>query len=138
MSPNVQIIAMPVPFSGSASSCATTGTGTRNSGVNTVEPTSDAYRSSPGCATSATHAGISSGRDVSISIVPAPSSRSNAIRWYRPSISRSSISACATALRKSTSHSVGASALYASPARSIRRNPICEIRRARSPIVVYM
>ena len=40
-SPNVQIIAMPVPFSGSASSWATTGTGTRNSGVCTVVPTSD-------------------------------------------------------------------------------------------------
>ena len=37
-SPNVQTIAIPVPFSGSASSCATTGTGTRNSGVRTVVP----------------------------------------------------------------------------------------------------
>src|SRR4029453_1469459 len=31
ISPNVQIMAIPVPFSGSASSCATTGTGTPNS-----------------------------------------------------------------------------------------------------------
>ena len=37
-SPNVQIIAMPVPLSGSASSCATTGTSTPNRGVVTVEP----------------------------------------------------------------------------------------------------
>ena len=32
-SPNVQIIAMPLPFSGSASACALTGTSTPNSGV---------------------------------------------------------------------------------------------------------
>ena len=36
VSPNVQIIAMPEPFSGSASSCATTGTSTSNSGERTV------------------------------------------------------------------------------------------------------
>src|SRR6478609_920651 len=35
VSPNVQIIAMPEPFSGSASGCATTGTGTPKSGVRT-------------------------------------------------------------------------------------------------------
>ena len=34
----MQIWAAPVPFSGSASSCATTGTGTRNTGVSTVAP----------------------------------------------------------------------------------------------------
>ena len=33
VSPNVQIMAMPEPFSGSASSWATTGTSTPNSGV---------------------------------------------------------------------------------------------------------
>ena len=37
-SPNVQIIAMPVPFSGSASAWARTGTGTPNSGVSTSCP----------------------------------------------------------------------------------------------------
>ena len=68
MSPNVQIIAMPLPFSGSASACARTGTGTPNSGVVTSVPKSGLYRSSSGCATSATQAGISSGRVVSISI----------------------------------------------------------------------
>ena len=35
VSPNVQIIAMPDPFSGSASSCASTGTSTWNNGVST-------------------------------------------------------------------------------------------------------
>ena len=79
-SPKVQIMATPVPFSGSASSCATTGTGTRNSGVSAVVPTSEANRSSDGFTTSATHAGISSGRLVSISTFP-PSSRSNVMRW---------------------------------------------------------
>ena len=39
-SPNVQIIAMPLPFSGSASACALTGTGTLNSGVTTSVPNS--------------------------------------------------------------------------------------------------
>ena len=40
VSPNVQIIAMPVPLSGSASRCARTGTPTPNSGVVTVVPNS--------------------------------------------------------------------------------------------------
>ena len=40
VSPNVQIIAMPEPFSGSASSWATTGTSTPNTGVVTVCPKS--------------------------------------------------------------------------------------------------
>ena len=39
-SPNVQIIAMPVPLSGWASGWATTGTSTSNSGVRTVVPNS--------------------------------------------------------------------------------------------------
>jgi hypothetical protein len=42
VSPNVQIIAAPVPFSGSARRCATTGTPTPNTGVRTVVPTSAA------------------------------------------------------------------------------------------------
>jgi hypothetical protein len=40
VSPNVQIIAMPVPLSGSASGWATTGTSTPKSGVSTVVPNS--------------------------------------------------------------------------------------------------
>ena len=39
-SPNVQIIAMPEPFSGSASSCALIGTRTPKSGVTTSVPKS--------------------------------------------------------------------------------------------------
>ena len=39
-SPNVQIIATPVPFSGSASACARTGTRTPKSGVTTSVPKS--------------------------------------------------------------------------------------------------
>ncbi len=39
-SPNVQIIAMPLPFDGSASVCALTGTRTPNSGVRTSVPNS--------------------------------------------------------------------------------------------------
>ena len=67
MSPNVQIIAMPVPLSGSASGCGRTGTRTPNNGVTTSFPNSGLYRSSSGWATNATQAGISSGRVVSIS-----------------------------------------------------------------------
>ena len=40
MSPKVQIIATPVPFSGSASACARSGTRTPKSGVTTSEPKS--------------------------------------------------------------------------------------------------
>jgi hypothetical protein len=40
MSPKVQIIAMPLPFSGSASACAFTGTRAPNSGVTTSVPNS--------------------------------------------------------------------------------------------------
>ena len=40
MSPKVQIMAMPDPFSGSASSWARTSTSTPNNGVRTVEPNS--------------------------------------------------------------------------------------------------
>ena len=40
VSPNVQIMALPVPLSGSASSWATTGTSTPNTGVVTVVPNS--------------------------------------------------------------------------------------------------
>ena len=73
-SPKVQIIAMPVPLSFWARWCATTGTSTPKTGVVTVVPNSGWYRSSSGCATSATHAGMSSGRLVSISMTP-PSGR---------------------------------------------------------------
>ena len=66
MSPKVQIIAMPEPFSGSAKVCASTGTSTPNIGEVTVVPNSGWYRSSSGCATSATQAGTSSGRVVSM------------------------------------------------------------------------
>ncbi len=79
MSPNVQTMAMPVPLPGSASGCVRTGTGTPNSGVVTVVPASAAYRSSSGCATSATHAGSSSGRVVATATAP-PSGRRNASR----------------------------------------------------------
>ena len=50
--------------------------------------------------------------------------------WYAPGISRSSSSACATAVRKSTSQSVGASAWYASPRARLRRNARWLVRRA--------
>jgi hypothetical protein len=39
-SPNVQIIATPLPFSGSANACAFTGTRTPKSGVTTSDPKS--------------------------------------------------------------------------------------------------
>ncbi len=66
----MQIMATPVPFSGSASSWARIGTSAPNNGVTAEEPTTSRYRSSDGFATRATHAGISSGRDVSISTEP--------------------------------------------------------------------
>ena len=83
-SPNVQIIAMPLPFSGSASGCARIGTRAPNSGVITRCPNSGWYRSSSGCATSATQAGISSGRVVSISIVAASRPKRDAVIGARP------------------------------------------------------
>ena len=80
-SPNVQIIAMPVPFAGSASGCARTGTGTSKSGVITSVSNSGSYRSSSGWATSATHAGSSSDRVVSISTnTPGAPARANRSR----------------------------------------------------------
>jgi hypothetical protein len=45
------------------------GTSTPNSGVRTVVPKRSLYRSSSGCATSATQAGISSGRVVSLAVL---------------------------------------------------------------------
>ena len=79
-SPNVQIIARPVPFSGSASACAFTSTGALKRGVSTVRPKSGWYRGSSGWATSATQAGMSSGRVVSISTNP-PTSVAKRMRW---------------------------------------------------------
>jgi hypothetical protein len=69
-SPKVQTMAIPVPLSGSASRCASTGTSTEKSGVRTVRPNSGWYRASSGCATRATQAGMSSGRVVSIHTGP--------------------------------------------------------------------
>ena len=128
-------IAIPDPLSGSASGCASTGTGTPNTGVSTEDPNRDWYRASSGCATSATQAGSSSGRVVSIH-TGDPSAARKEIRWNAPATSRSSSSACATAVWKVTSHSVGASARYASPRERLRRNARCDTRRAASLIVV--
>jgi hypothetical protein len=75
VSPNVQIMAIPEPLSGCASSWATTGSSTSNSGEVTVVPNSGWYRSSSGWATRATHAGRSSGRVVSMKTFPSPSER---------------------------------------------------------------
>ena len=66
----MQIIAIPVPFSGSASAWARTD-GHPEQRRHHLGPNSGLYRSSSGWATSATHAGISSGRVVSISRKPA-------------------------------------------------------------------
>ena len=74
MSPKVQIMAMPVPFSGSARWWARTGTSTSNSGVRTVVPNSGWKRTSSGWATIATQLASSSGRVVSMTrSPPAPS-----------------------------------------------------------------
>ena len=48
MSPNVHTITSPVPFAGSASRCARTGTSVPNRGVRTVVPNRGWYRSSSG------------------------------------------------------------------------------------------
>ena len=128
---------MPVPLAGSASGCARTGTSTPNTGVRTAAPTRSAYRSSSGWQTSATHAGSSSGRVVSIS-TSRPSGPVNRSRWYAPGRSRSSSSACATAVPYPTSHRVGASAWYASPRARLRRNARWLAARAADPIVVYV
>ncbi len=109
VSPNVQIMATPVPFSGSASSWATIGTDTPKSGVVACWPKSGWKRSSSGWATTATHAGSSSGRVVSISS-GAPSGPVKTSLWYAPGSSLSVSSACATDVFMSTSHSVGDSA----------------------------
>ena len=52
-------------------------------------------------------------------------------------MSRSSSSACAIAVWSVTSHSVGASAWYASPRARLRRNARWLATSDRSPIVVY-
>ena len=63
---------MPLPFCRIGQRDAPcTGTRTPKSGVTTSRPNSGWYRASSGCATSATQAGISSGRVVSISTRPA-------------------------------------------------------------------
>ena len=80
-SPNVQHMTRPDPLSGSAASCAMTGSSTPYRGEVTVWPKSPAYRSSSGCAMSATQAAMSSGRVVSMCTGPAPSVRSKATRW---------------------------------------------------------
>ena len=80
VSPKVQIIAIPAPLSGCASSWAFTGTSTPNSGEVTVVSNSSRYRSSSGCATRATQEGSSSGRVVSIHTF-CPSGRWKEIRW---------------------------------------------------------
>ena len=80
VSPKVQIMAMPVPLSGAASSWATIGTSTPNSGVRADFPNSGWKRSSSGWATRATQAGSSSGRVVSIQIA-WPSGPSKRILW---------------------------------------------------------
>ena len=74
-SPKVQIIAIPEPLSFCARRWATTGTSTPNKGVVTVLPKNFWYRSSSGCATRATQAGISSGLVVSIKILPSGPSK---------------------------------------------------------------
>src|SRR2546421_4070226 len=130
-SPNVHTIAIPVPLSGAASGWAYTGMSTWNSGEWTVRPTRSAYRGSDGWHTSATQAGSSSGRVVSTS------TSSKRRRWYAPGRSRYSSSACATAVENVASHSVGASARYASPRARLRRNARWLAVRARSPIVAY-
>ena len=61
----MQHMAMPAPLSISARWCATTGISTPNTGEVTVVPNSVWYRSSSGCAISATALAISSGRVVS-------------------------------------------------------------------------
>ena len=143
VSPNVHTITRPVPLPGSARWCASTGTAVPNSGVTAVRPISGAYRSSSGCATSATQAGSSSGRVVATTTspavpFPAPSSaRRNATRWYAPATGRSSSSAWATAVPNVTSHSDGASARYASPRARLRRKPRWATARHRSPTVWY-
>ncbi len=73
-------MAMPAPLSGSAASCARTGISTPNTGEVTVLPKRAAYRSSSGCAISATTLGISSGRVVS-TWTGLPSGLWNATRW---------------------------------------------------------
>ena len=108
MSPNVHTMTSPVPLAGSASRWARIGTGTPNTGVIAVWPIRAAYRSSSGWATSATQAGSSSGRVVAMTTSEA--AVANARRLNVPGVSRSSISACATAVPKVTSHSAGASA----------------------------
>ena len=79
VSPNVQTMAMPVPLSGCASGCVTTGTSTPNTGVRTVEPTRPAKRASSGWATIATQLTSSSGRVVSMST--SPSGPWKEMRW---------------------------------------------------------
>ncbi|MEI8359616.1 MAG: LysR family transcriptional regulator [Deltaproteobacteria bacterium] len=58
-----------------------------------------------------TQAGSNSGRVVAMTNDASPPSTPKAISWNAPRVGRSSTSACATAVWKSTSHIVGASTL---------------------------
>ncbi len=100
VSPNVQIIAMPEPFSGSASGCASTGTVTPNSGVVTVGAEAglvplvvgvrdqrDARRDQLGP------------RGLDDDVAADRRRRGTRSRGTPPASSRSSSSACATAVR---------------------------------------
>src|SRR6202020_121642 len=89
--------------------------------VCTEDPNRGRYRASSGCATSATQAGSSSGRVVSIHTGPV--GEWNEIRWNAPATSRSSSSARAPAVWEVTSHSVRASARDASPRGQVRQKP---------------
>ena len=60
------------------------------------------------------------------------------MRWYAPGRSRSSSSAWATAVRKVTSHRVGASDWYASPRARLRRKASWLTRCALASIVWYV
>ena len=96
------------PLIGVGERMRSTGTRAPNRGVITSRPIKPRYRSSSGCATRATQAGISSGRVVSMSTGPPPGRVKRTV-WKAPGTSRSSSSAWATAVLKSMSQSVGAS-----------------------------
>ena len=112
-------------LSRSASGCPT-GTRTLKSGVSTSRRTAVGTRSS-GCATSATHAGISSGRVVSIRRRPGPRHARSGRSAWRPA-PRGPRIRCATAVR-SRRPRVALRAIRLAVAHQAR-NASCEMRCA--------
>ena len=109
VSPKVQIMAIPAPLSGCASGCLDLDLNAKQRGGDGGAEQRLVTLIVRVCHESHT-GGQQLGAVVSIQTF-SPLGRWKLMRWYAPGRSLSSSSACATAVRKVTSHMVGASAM---------------------------